>query len=131
MRTIATFKSDSFNKAEPKDYFINECCYGDDLAKWLILRLREGGIKTEDEPGQEDFGWYFNFEVQAGKHSCIMGFRPGDDRGAVLPPPFGRQLRLAERQRGKLEHARPESKRRHLLGLLGGRLVRGKIQTHS
>ena len=49
----------------------------------------------------------------------------------VSLPSVGRQFRLAECQRGKLEHARRESKRRHLLGLLGSRVVRGKVQTHS
>ena len=26
------FTTDRFNLSEPKDYFINDCCYGDDAA---------------------------------------------------------------------------------------------------
>jgi hypothetical protein len=77
-RTVATFKSDTFNKSEEKDYFINPSCFGDDAARWLIGRLREAGLKTDDEPGQEDFGWYFDFELPEGRHCCVLGYRPGD-----------------------------------------------------
>ena len=37
------FRSDAFNTSETKDYFINECCFGDDLARWLIEQLRARG----------------------------------------------------------------------------------------
>jgi hypothetical protein len=36
MRTIATFKSDAFNTSEGRDYFINDCCFGDD-GSWLYI----------------------------------------------------------------------------------------------
>jgi hypothetical protein len=78
MRTVVTFQSRSFNTTEPKEYFINECCFGDDLCKWLIQRLRANSIQTDDEPGQEDFGWYFEFTVPDGAHCLVLGFRPGD-----------------------------------------------------
>jgi hypothetical protein len=79
MRTIATFRSSAFNVSEPKPYFINPGCFGDDLAQWLIQRLRAAGVTTDDRPGQEDFGWYFNFVVPEGPHTCVIGLRPGDD----------------------------------------------------
>lgn len=79
MRTIATFRSSAFNVSEPKPYFINPGCFGDDLAQWLIERLRVAGVATDDRPGQEDFGWYFNFIVSEGPHTCVIGLRPGDD----------------------------------------------------
>jgi len=78
MRTLVTFQSRSFNTSESKEYFINPCCFGDDLCEWLIQRLREQGIGTDDEPGQEDFGWYFSFKVSDGDHCCVIGYRPGD-----------------------------------------------------
>ena len=78
MRTLVTFQSKSFNTTDEKEYFINPCCFGDDVCKWLIERLRANGIKTDDEPGQEDFGWYFNFTVPEGEHCCVVGYRPGD-----------------------------------------------------
>ena len=78
MRTIATFQSSAFNTSESKPSFINPGCFGDDLAQWLIARFRETGAPTDDGPGQEDFGWYFNFEVPEGSHTCVVGLRPGE-----------------------------------------------------
>ena len=78
-RTVVTFQSDSFNTSEPKDYFINDCCFGDDLARWLIDRLGSSGMETDSEPGQEDFGWYFNFKLGENFYCVVIGFRPGDE----------------------------------------------------
>ncbi|SRR5258708_17724736 len=78
MRTLVTFQTRSFNTSDEKEYFINPCCFGDDACKWLIGQLRENGVKTDDEPGQEDFGWYFNFAPPEGEHCCVVGYRPGD-----------------------------------------------------
>jgi hypothetical protein len=85
-------RSSAFNTSEARPYFINEGCYGDDLVRWLIGRLRAVGIRTDDEPGQEDFGWYFQFTVPAGKHCCLLGFQPD--------APEGRWLLWLERSRG-------------------------------
>jgi hypothetical protein len=41
VRMVVTFESTALNMAEPKDYFINLCYFGDDLAKWLIDELRK------------------------------------------------------------------------------------------
>lgn len=79
MRTIATFHSVAFNVAEPRPEFLNPDCFGDDVARWLIARLRAAGATTSDEPGQEDFGWYLDFEVPEGRHCCVVGLRPADD----------------------------------------------------
>ena len=38
-RAVVTFGSAAFNMAEPKDYFINPCCFGDDVANWLIGKV--------------------------------------------------------------------------------------------
>jgi hypothetical protein len=61
IRTLVTFESPAFNTTERRDYFINEGCYGDDLARSLIEQFRSRGVQTEAKPGQEDFGWYFGF----------------------------------------------------------------------
>jgi hypothetical protein len=53
------FSTDRFNLTEPREYFINECCYGDDASQWLVERLRLRGL-TVTEPDQEDWGWYFD-----------------------------------------------------------------------
>ena len=63
VRRNVIFQSTAFNTSEPKDYFINDCCYGDDLARWIMEQLRARGIHTGQVPGQEDFGWFFTFRV--------------------------------------------------------------------
>ncbi len=75
-RTVVTFESSAFNMTEPKEYFINPCCFGDDVANWLISELRKRGMKTDEKPGQEDFGWYLNFEVTGVGHTFVIGHRP-------------------------------------------------------
>lgn len=79
MRTVVTFRSSVFNTSESQPNFINPGCFGDDLARWLIGRLRSAGVPADQDPGQEDFGWYFEFEVPEGRHCCVLSFRPGDD----------------------------------------------------
>ena len=81
MRQEATFRSSAFNTSEARDYFINDCCFGDDLGKWMMSRLQQAGVETDDEPGQEDFGWYFEFKVPAGTHCCILGYQEDEPEG--------------------------------------------------
>jgi hypothetical protein len=78
-RATVVFQSAAFNTTEARPYFINPDCFGDDLAKWLIPRFRGAGASTDDEPGQEDFGWYFDFAVDGVNHCLVLLFRPGDD----------------------------------------------------
>ena len=51
------FTTSRFNATEVKEHFINDCCFGEDLAKWLKVRLVARGLECDD-PGQEDWGWY-------------------------------------------------------------------------
>jgi hypothetical protein len=81
VRTIVTFQSTAFNTSQPRDYFIDECCHGDDLAHWLIAELRGRGVPTDDEPNQEDFGWYFGFRVADTDYQLVLGYRPGEMNG--------------------------------------------------
>ena len=78
LRTVVTFKTTRFNSTEEKPYFINPGCFGDDVLRWMKDELKDRGAKTADEPGQEDFGWYLNFEVAGLEHTFVVGFRPGD-----------------------------------------------------
>lgn len=94
IRTIVTFASTTFNTTEPKDYFINPCCFGDDLAEWLIGQLRKYGMVTDEKPGQEDFGWYLNFEAARVGHTFVIGHRPNGETEA------GTWIGWLERKRG-------------------------------
>lgn len=84
LRTEVHFRSAAFNTSEPKGYFINPCCYGDDLCRWLIQQLRNRGYRTADEPGQEDFGWYFTFHVLDTEYCFVVGYQEGDNPGDGL-----------------------------------------------
>jgi hypothetical protein len=96
VKTEVHFQSTAFNCTETKDYFINDCCFGDDVARWLIQQLRAQGLHTAHEPGQEDFGWYFTFHAGGTEHCFIIGFQPND-------PSIGDQwLGSLERQTGVL-----------------------------
>lgn len=83
-RTIVTFKSAAFNVVEPKSYFINPRCFGDDLARWFIRELRNRGLDTDDEPAQGDFGWHLNFNVPGGSHTFFVAHRPGSEGKAAM-----------------------------------------------
>ena len=77
-KAMVTFKSSAFNMSEPRDYFINPGCFGDDVAIWLIKQLRTKGYQASEPPGQEDFGRYFTFRVSEIEHCFVIGHRPGD-----------------------------------------------------
>jgi hypothetical protein len=94
IRTVVTFESTAFNMTKPKDYFINPCCFGDDLAEWLIGELRKQGMRTDEKPGQEDFGWYLNFDTAGVGHTFVIGHRPNGETEA------GTWIGCLERRRG-------------------------------
>jgi hypothetical protein len=77
LRSLVTFKSESFNTSESKPYFFNPYCFGDDVCRWLIQELRLKGVKTDDQPECEDFGWYFVFHVTNVPHCFVVGYRHG------------------------------------------------------
>jgi hypothetical protein len=74
-RTVVTFRSDAFNTSVVRPYFISLNSFGDDVAQRLVYELRRKGVATGD-PAQEDFGWYFRFEVAGRAHIFILGYRP-------------------------------------------------------
>jgi hypothetical protein len=75
-RTVVTFTSKAFNVSKPKDYFINECCFGDDVATWLVGELRKQFLEVDEKPGQEDFGWYLGFRVADISYFFVITYRP-------------------------------------------------------
>lgn len=78
MRTVVMFRSDAFNTTDSREYFINDCCFGDDVGQWLIPELRQRGIDVDAEPDQEDWGWYLTCRADGIEHTIGIGFRPGD-----------------------------------------------------
>jgi hypothetical protein len=67
------FKTGRFNLSKVGQHFINPCCFGEDLAAWLRLKLSERSIEVR-EPYQEDWGW--ELPVTHGSDSyylCVSG----------------------------------------------------------
>jgi hypothetical protein len=81
-RTVVSFRTSLFNTSEPRPYFINPCCFGDDAARWIMAALERAGMAVDPEPGQEDFGWYFGFRVEGVDHHLVIGNRE-DAAGAT------------------------------------------------
>ncbi len=50
------FKTNRFNLSKVGEHFINPCCFGEDLAAWLRIKLIERNVEVR-EPYQEDWGW--------------------------------------------------------------------------
>jgi hypothetical protein len=53
LRRNVILKSSAFNTSQPKEYFINECCYGDDPARWLISGLKQNAIRVAEDPDRK------------------------------------------------------------------------------
>ena len=83
-RTVVTFQSGVFNTTERRPYVINDACYGDDVARWIISELNLRGIPSDPEPGQEDFGWYVTYRPGQAEHQLVLGYRPGDDKDPAV-----------------------------------------------
>ena len=66
------FITDRFNLSQPRDYFINDCCYGDDAARWFVEQLRARSLAVT-EPGQEDWGWYFDAKLGGAAYFVGVG----------------------------------------------------------
>jgi hypothetical protein len=68
IRTIVAFEISVFNATVSKQY--NPCCFGDDVATWLH--------EADEQPGQEDSGWYFTFRISGPSYCFVVGYRAAD-----------------------------------------------------
>jgi hypothetical protein len=75
MRTMVTFQSDMFNKTEERDYFVNPDCFGDDVCRFIISKLKTAGVECDDSPDQEDWGWFFYFHANGKQYRFCCGLR--------------------------------------------------------
>ena len=55
------FSSSKFNTTEIGEHFINDICFGEDVAHWLVREVDKRGLNAI-EPWQEDWGWQFEIE---------------------------------------------------------------------
>ncbi len=82
MRNAVRFHSRTFNSTESRAYFLNPCCFGDDVAAWLKPKLEELGYDVEG-PDQEDWGWYLVCRGSDGSHYVNIG-HTGDEWQIIL-----------------------------------------------
>jgi hypothetical protein len=92
------FETSRFNLSQPRDYFINDCCFGDDTAEWLRGKLAELAIQATKQE-QEDWGWYIN--VVHGGSSYFVGIG-GNAEGATSGN-RGEWRLMIEKQRSLME----------------------------
>ena len=72
IRNRVMFVTTLFNATEVRDYFINDCCFGEDCSEWLIDKLKsQNNLQVDAEPVQEDWGWCFG--AKAGQRSFLIG----------------------------------------------------------
>jgi hypothetical protein len=69
------FNSGRFNLSKVGKHFMNPCCFGEDLAAWLRVKLAEKNWESS-EHYQEDWGW--ELPVRHGRdvyYLCVSGNR--------------------------------------------------------
>lgn len=68
------FKTGRFNLSKVDETFINPCCFGEDLARWLREALRKKSLEVSD-PYQEDWGWELPAKNETGRYYlCVSGY---------------------------------------------------------
>jgi hypothetical protein len=72
------FTARRFNLSEVKSHFINDCCFGEDLADWLRLQLAARGAEVHPIY-QEDWGWEFRATHSGGSYYIGVGGNSDED----------------------------------------------------
>ncbi len=78
MKTFVEFRSSKFPPYEGEDEQINPGLWGKRLAEYLVLKLAERGIQTE-EMVAEDWGWYVPVRNEGFRLALCCGHQYGDD----------------------------------------------------
>lgn len=78
MKTQVEFRSTKFPPYEGEEEQINPGLWGKRLAEYLVQRLEERGIATE-EMVAEDWGWYVPVRNEGFRLALCCGHQRGDD----------------------------------------------------
>ena len=78
MNTQVAFRSSKFPPYEGEEEQINPGLWGKRLAEYLIQKLAERGIETE-EMVAEDWGWYVPVRNEGFRLALCCGHQNGDD----------------------------------------------------
>jgi hypothetical protein len=86
MKSQISFTTDLFESKQVQPHFINDRCFGEDLAQWFV-EAASGGAFSFSEPFQEDWGWTVLAEANGEKFVVgfgIMDESIGDDQADWL-----------------------------------------------
>jgi len=78
MKTQVEFRSAKFPPCEGEEEQINPGVWGKRLAEYLVQKLSERGIRTE-EIIAEDWGWYIPVQNDGFRLAICCGHQDGDD----------------------------------------------------
>jgi len=78
MKTQVEFRSAKFPAYEGEEVQINPGLWGKRLAEYLVQKLSENGIKT-DQIIAEDWGWYVPIPNEGFRLAICCGHQNGDD----------------------------------------------------
>lgn len=98
MAIAITAKTDRFNLSVVGADFINDCCFGEDIATWLIAELRAKNF-TSSTHCMEDFGWYHDLSDDVRNYDVFIG---GNSDELPDNPNYGTWQIIVERKRGLL-----------------------------
>ena len=78
MKTQVEFRSSKFPPDDGEEEQINPGLWGKRLAEYLVRKLAEKGIATEEMIG-EDWGWYIPIRCEGIRLALCCGHQNGDD----------------------------------------------------
>ena len=78
MKTQIEFRSNKFPPYEGEEEMINPGLWGKRLAEYLVQKLGERQIKTEESIA-EDWGWYIPVQNENFRLAVCCGHQNGDD----------------------------------------------------
>lgn len=78
MKTFVEFRSSKFPPYEDEEEQINPGLWGKRFAEYLVQKLAERGIETEDMRA-EDWGWYVPVHNEGFQLALCCGHQYGDD----------------------------------------------------
>ena len=100
------FKTSRFNLSKVGEHFINPCCFGEDLAAWLRMKLIDRNIEAF-EPYQEDWGW--ELPANHGSDSYYLCMSGNADRSSTNEDE-GEWRIIVEKRRSIWQRLRGEGK---------------------
>jgi hypothetical protein len=95
MNTLVTFQSNKFPPYDGEEDLINPGLWGKRLAEYLVTKLNERGIQTEDII-PEDWGWYIPVKNLGAKMALCCGHQNGEKTDLMVftdpPTPIIKKL---------------------------------------